>query len=415
MVTIKPFKGIRPNKSIVKELSCLPYDVMDRQEAMQMAANKPKSLLHITRSEIDFPITLNEHSDEVYAKAKENFKEFQDNKWLVEDNEPYYYIYAQTMDNRTQYGIVGAASIDDYLNDHIKKHELTRSEKEKDRMVHVKVNNANIEPVFLTYRAVPEIDQVVQAIVLNNEPEYNFTSEDGITHQFWVSYNKKTNSTIETIFSEKVPETYVADGHHRTAAAALVGKEKRENNPNHTGTEAYNYFLAVHFPDNQLRIMDYNRIVRDLNNLSEQEFIDALKQNFTVSTPFTKAIKPQNPHEFSMYLNKKWYLLKANENTYNEDNPIRSLDVTILSDYILDNILNIKDLRTDKRIGFVGGIRGLEALSNKVDNEGMAVAFALYPVSMKQLLNIADSRCIMPPKTTWFEPKLRSGLVIHKI
>jgi uncharacterized protein (DUF1015 family) len=415
MVTIKPFRGLRPPKALVKQLSCLPYDVMDRQEAIQMAKNNPVSLLHISRSEIDLPITTDEYTTEVYHKARENFMLFQDNGWLVQDEEPYYYIYAQTMHNRKQYGIVGAASIDDYLNGQIKKHELTRSEKEKDRIEHVKINSANIEPVFLTYRANTEIDQIVHTIVSENIPDYNFTSDDEIIHQFWVSRNTTTNNKIESIFKEKVTETYVADGHHRTAAAAIVGKEKRDKNQHHNGNEAYNYFLAVHFPDNQLKIMAYNRVVKDLNNLSQEEFLTALSQNFTIEETSDEIIQPHHPHEFSMYLNYKWYSLTAHKNTYNSNNPIESLDVTILSKYVLDKILDIKDLRKDKRIDFVGGIRGLNALANKVDNEGMAVAFALYPVSMEELLNIADSKCIMPPKTTWFEPKLRSGLIIHKL
>lgn len=415
MATVKPFKGLRPPAEIVKNLSCLPYDVMNRAEAAEMASGKPESLLHITRSEIDCSPNTDIHAQEVYDKSVINFKLFQEKKWLIQDKEAKFYIYAQTMNGRTQYGIVGAASIDDYLNGIIKKHELTRNEKEEDRMIHVRINNANIEPVFLTYPAIAEIDEIVNTIVKDKTADYDFTAEDGFEHHFWVIHDAATNQKIEKLFEDKIPYTYVADGHHRTAAAARVGKEKRENNPNHTGKEEYNYFLAVHFPDTQLKIIDYNRVIKDLNGLSKDDFIKKLAKHFTISDGYSEIIKPDCLHEFSMYLNNKWYRLKANEDTYSDKDPISVLDVTILSNLVLDEILGIKDLRTDTRIDFIGGIRGLTELSKKVDSGEMAVAFAMYPVSMQQLINIADTKNIMPPKTTWFEPKLRSGLIIHKL
>jgi uncharacterized protein (DUF1015 family) len=413
MAIVKPFRGLRPPQEIVSELACLPYDVMNSEEAARMAAGKPSSLLHITRSEIDLPEGTDVHSDEVYNKAVENFRKWQKNGWLVQDKEPMYYIYAQTMEGRTQYGIVGCASVDDYLNDRIKKHELTRPDKEQDRMIHVRVNDANIEPVFFTYPAVSEIDEIVKNIVDHHEPEYNFVAEDGFGHHFWVIGDGDTNRRIEHLFATKVPFTYVADGHHRTAAAALVGKEKRDNNPNHTGNEEYNFFLAVHFPANQLRIIDYNRTVKDLNGLSSKEFIAQLGKGFDIEEKGADIFKPGKLHEFSMYLEGKWYSLNAKPGTYNDSDPIGILDVTILSEQVLSPILDIQDLRRSKRIDFIGGIRGLAELKRRVDSGEMKVAFALYPVSMDQLITIADTGNIMPPKTTWFEPKLRSGLVIH--
>jgi uncharacterized protein (DUF1015 family) len=413
MAIVKPFRGLRPPHAIAKELACLPYDVMNSEEAMIMADGKDCSLLHITRSEIDLPAGTDVHSDEVYNKSVENFRKWQEKGWLVQDEEPSFYIYAQTMNRRTQYGIVGCASVDDYLNGIIKKHELTRPEKEQDRMIHVRTNNANIEPVFFTYPAVKEIDTIVNKIVKKKKPEYDFVAEDGFGHHFWVIRNKKTNRQIEELFAKKVPNTYVADGHHRTAAAALVGKEKRENNPAHKGTEEYNFFLAVHFPDNQLRIIDYNRTVKDLNGLTDTEFINRLTAGFTVEEKGKDIYKPKKLHNFSMYLDGKWYSLTAKNDTFNDNDPIGVLDVTILSNQILVPILDIQDLRRSKRIDFVGGIRGLGELKRRVDSGEMKIAFALFPVSMKQLLTIADSGNIMPPKTTWFEPKLRSGLVIH--
>ncbi|MBN1107879.1 MAG: DUF1015 domain-containing protein [Bacteroidales bacterium] len=413
MAVVKPFRGLRPPREIVKELASLPYDVMNTEEARVMAGEKESSLLHITRAEIDLPPDTDVHSETVYSKSAENFALWQKRGWLVPDETPMFYIYAQTMAGRTQYGIVGCASVDDYLNGVIKKHELTRPDKEQDRMVHVRVNNANIEPVFFTYPAVKELDTIVKKIVRKQKPEYDFTAEDGFGHHFWVVRDAATTESIEKLFATKVPYTYVADGHHRTAAAALVGKEKRDKNPHHNGAEEYNYFLAVHFPDDQLRIIDYNRVIRDLNGLSETDFIKKLEENFTVRDKGQKIFKPRKLHNFSMYLSGRWYSLTANKDTYDDDDPIGVLDVTILTKQILSPILDIQDLRTSKRIDFVGGIRGLGELKRRVDSGEMKVAFAMYPVSMKQLINIADSGNIMPPKTTWFEPKLRSGLVIH--
>ena len=413
MAIVKPFRGLRPPRALVSDLACLPYDVMNAEEARKMAKGKECSLLHITRSEIDLPAGADSHSEEVYSKSVENFSKWQKKGWLIQDSEPHFYIYAQTMKGRTQYGIVGCASVEDYLNGIIKKHELTRPDKEQDRMVHVRVNNANIEPVFFTYPAVKDLDDIVNNIVENETPEYDFVAEDGFGHHFWVVKKPETNKLIESLFSRKVPFTYVADGHHRTAAAALVGKEKRENNPNHNGTEEYNFFLAVHFPDNQLRIIDYNRTVKDLNGLTPQELIRKLENGFIIREKGTRTYKPKKLHNFSMYLDGKWYSLTAKEGTYNDNDPIGVLDVTVLANQILSPILDIQDLRRSKRIDFVGGIRGLRELKKRVDSGEMKVAFALYPVSMDQLITIADSGNIMPPKTTWFEPKLRSGLVIH--
>jgi uncharacterized protein (DUF1015 family) len=413
MAIVKPFRGLRPPRALAKDLACLPYDVMNTREALRMARGKECSLLHITRSEIDFPADIDTHSDEVYNKSVENFKKWQENGWLVQDNEPHFYIYAQTMKGRTQYGIVGCASVDDYLNGIIKKHELTRPDKEQDRMIHVRVNNANIEPVFFAYPAVKELDEIVSQITANEKPEYDFVADDGFGHQFWVVRKPEINRLIERLFSEKVPFTYVADGHHRTAAAALVGKEKRESNPLHKGNEEYNYFLAVHFPDNQLRIIDYNRTIKDLNGLTTQELLNKLEKSFIIIDKGTRTWKPKKLHNFSMYLDGRWFSLTAREGTYKDDDPIGILDVTILTNQILSPILDIQDLRRSKRIDFVGGIRGLKELKKRVDSGEMKVAFALYPVSMDQLISIADTGNIMPPKSTWFEPKLRSGLVIH--
>ncbi|MBK7132792.1 MAG: DUF1015 domain-containing protein [Bacteroidales bacterium] len=413
MAIVKPFRGLRPPHEIAKDLACLPYDVMNTEEAIKMAEGKECSLLHITRSEIDLPADTDTHSDEVYKKSVENFSKWQKKGWLVQDSKPHFYIYAQTMKGRTQYGIVGCASVDDYLNGVIKKHELTRPDKEQDRMVHVRVNNANIEPVFFTYPAVKELDDIVARIVTEDKPEYDFVAEDGFGHHFWVVKNPETNKEIEKLFAKKVPYTYVADGHHRTAAAALVGKEKREQNPKHNGKEEYNFFLAVHFPDNQLRIIDYNRTIKDLNGLSADDLLKRLEKGFIIKEKGVKTYKPNKLHNFSMYLQGKWYSLTAKEGTYNDNDPIGVLDVTILTNQILSPILDIQDLRRSKRIDFIGGIRGLGELKKRVDSGEMKVAFALYPVSMDQLIKIADSGNIMPPKTTWFEPKLRSGLVIH--
>jgi uncharacterized protein (DUF1015 family) len=415
MAIVKPFRGLRPPQACVAEVACLPYDVMNSEEAAAMARGKGKSLLHITRSEIDFPAGTDVHSEAVYNKAFENFRKWQENGWLIQDEEPHFYIYAQTMNGRTQYGIVGAASVDDYLNGIIKKHELTRRDKEEDRMIHVRVNNANIEPVFFAYPAVDELDEIVDRITGGIKPEYDFVAEDGFGHHFWVVRDIADNRNIEKYFAEKVPFTYVADGHHRTAAAALVGKEKREKNPAHNGTEEYNFFLAVHFPENQLKIMDYNRVVKDLNGLEPEQLLEKLDSSFTIEDKGTEMYTPAHLHNFAMYLKNHWYSLTARPGTYNDNDPIGVLDVTILSERVLAPVFDIKDLRTSKRIDFVGGIRGLKELSRRVDNGEVKVAFALYPVSMKQLIDIADTGNIMPPKTTWFEPKLRSGLVIHKL
>jgi len=413
MAIVKPFRGLRPPGPIARDLACLPYDVMNTEEARKMAEGKECSLLHITRSEIDLPPDTDVHSEEVYKRSVSNFKLWREKGWLVQDDEPHFYIYAQKMAGRTQFGIVGCASVDDYLNGKIKKHELTRPEKEQDRMIHVRVNDANIEPVFFAYPAVKQIDKIVNTITRKEKPEYDFVSEDGFGHRFWVVKGKETNSQIEKLFAMKVPFTYVADGHHRTAAAALVGKEKREKNPGYNGTEEFNFFMAVHFPDNQLRIIDYNRTVKDLNGLSEAEFLAKLEKGFVIREKGRKIYKPRKLHYFSMYLGGKWYRLKARPDTYDDNDPIGALDVTILSNQILTPILDIQDQRKSKRIDFIGGIRGLGELKKRVDSGDAKVAFALYPVSMKQLIAIADSGNIMPPKTTWFEPKLRSGLVIH--
>ncbi|WP_456377852.1 DUF1015 domain-containing protein [Lutibacter sp.] len=415
MAIIKPFKGLRPPKAIVEEVACLPYDVMNSDEAIEMASGKKASLLHITRAEIEFDSDTDPHDEKVYSKAKSNFKAFQEKGYLVQDKENHYYIYAQTMNGKTQYGVVGDAACEDYLNGVIKKHELTRPDKEEDRKILTRHLEANIEPVFFTYRAVPEIDAIVSDIVTNNDAEYDFTAEDGFGHHFWVIEDAAINKKLEELFKEKVPCTYVADGHHRTAAAAGMSKEFRKKNPNHTGNEAYNYFMAVHFPDTQLQIIDYNRVVKDLNGLEPSEFLEKINKHFEITKTSSTVIKPEKLHDFSMYLNGNWYGLTAKNTTFNDDNPIDSLDVSVLSKFVLEPVLNIKDLRTDTRIEFVGGIRGLSELSKRVDSGEMAVAFALYPVSMNQLMNIADTNNIMPPKVTWFEPKLRSGLVINKL
>ena len=413
MAVVKPFKALRPPRDIAEKVACLPYDVMNTVEARKMAEGNKYSLLHITRAEIDLPEDTDVHSETVYRKSYENFLKWRENGWLVQDEEPKFYIYAQTMGSRTQYGILACASVDDYLNGIIRKHELTRPDKEEDRMIHVRTNNANIEPVFFTYPAVPEIDEIVNSIVSEQEPEYDFVAEDGFGHHFWVVNDRELIMKIESLFREKVPYTYVADGHHRTAAAALVGKERRDNNPGYSGKEEFNYFMAVHFPDKQLEIIDYNRLVKDLNGNTVDEFIDKLSESFTITRKGAGIYKPDKLHVFSMYLEGNWYRLEAKENVYDDSDPIGILDVTILTRQVLNPILDIQDLRRSKRIDFVGGIRGLEALSKRVDSGEMKLAFALYPVSMKQLIDIADTGNIMPPKTTWFEPKLRSGLAIH--
>jgi uncharacterized protein (DUF1015 family) len=413
MATIKPFKGIRPPKQYVAEVASRPYDVLSSEEAREEAKGNEKSLYHIIKPEIDFPAGKDEHDPDVYDKAVENFRKFQEKGWLVQDNKENYYVYAQTMNGRTQYGLVVGSYVEDYLNENIKKHELTRKDKEEDRMKHVRINNANIEPVFFAYPDNPGLDAIVSETI-KKTPEYDFVSEDQIGHHFWVIDDEATILKITELFAA-IPYLYIADGHHRSAAAALVGAEKAARNPNHTGKEEYNYFMAVCFPANQLKIMDYNRVVKDLNGWSPAQFLEKLGEYFQVTDKGEAIYHPQHLHNFALYLNNRWYSLEAKPGTYNDNDPIGVLDVTISSNLILDKILGIKDLRTDKRIDFVGGLRGLGELKRRVDSGEMAVALALYPVSMKQLIAIADTGNIMPPKTTWFEPKLRSGLVIHKL
>lgn len=412
MAQIKAFKGLRPPKEIAHLLASRPYDVLNSEEARIEADGNQYSLLHIIKPEIDLPQDIDIHSEPVYLKAHDNFELFRKDGYLIPDEGEFLYIYAQTMNGKTQYGLVACASVDDYLNNVIKKHELTRKDKEEDRMKHVRITNANMEPVFFTYPAVDEIDQIVSGLVSRQSPDYDFVAADGVGHHFWTIREESLISRLIEIF-KKIPATYVADGHHRTAAAALVGNEKRLNNPNHTGNEEYNYFLAVHFPDNQLTIIDYNRVVTDLNDLSTDGFLEKLKTHFMVEHQGSDIYKPCCLHNFSLYIDHNWYSLTAKSGTYDDSDPIGVLDVTILSNLVLDQILDIKDLRTSKRIDFVGGIRGLQELVRRVDSGEMRAAFALYPVSMKQLIDIADSGNIMPPKTTWFEPKLRSGLVVH--
>ena len=414
MAVIKPFKGIRPPKALVEQVASRPYDVLNSAEAREEAGDNEKSLYHIIKPEINFPVGTDEHDSKVYDSAAEHFQMFQDNGWLVQDEKENYYVYAQTMNGKTQYGLVVGAYVPDYMNGVIKKHELTRRDKEEDRMKHVRVNNANIEPVFFAYPDNAELDAIV-AKYTAQQPEYDFIAPgDGFGHTFWIIDQAEDIEAITKAFAE-MPALYIADGHHRSAAAALVGAEKAKQNPNHQGDEEYNYFMAVCFPANQLTIIDYNRVVKDLNGLSAEEFLNAVSKNFVVEEKGAEIYKPQALHNFSLYLEGKWYSLTAKEGTYNDNDPIGVLDVTISSNLILDEILGIKDLRSDKRIDFVGGIRGLGELKKRVDSGEMKVALALYPVSMKQLMDIADSGNIMPPKTTWFEPKLRSGLVIHKL
>lgn len=412
MVRVKPFAAIRPPKNIVTEVAAPPYDVLNSEEAKTMAGEK--TLLHITKPEIDFDPILPDHDERVYDKAVANFKEWQKKGWLVKDGKECYYVYAQTMDGRTQYGLVLCAHTDDYAEGKIKKHELTRKDKEDDRMVHVRIQNANIEPVFFAYKDNAELNDIVAKAVLE-KPEYDFIDENNFGHTFWPITDPSVIDRITAIFTDRIDAFYVADGHHRTAAAARVGAEKRAANPNHTGKEEYNYFMAVCFPESQLKILDYNRVVKDLNGLDAAGLLKALEADFNVTEEGTEVYHPKHLHDFSMYLEGKWYSLEAKAGRYDDNDPIGVLDVTILSNLVLDKILGIKDLRTDKRIDFVGGIRGLEELSRRVDSGEMKVAFALYPVSMEQLIAIADSGNIMPPKTTWFEPKLRSGLAIHSL
>ena len=414
MATIKPFRGIRPPKHLVEAVESRPYDVLDSAEARLEAGDNEKSLYHIIKPEINFPEGTSEYDPRVYESAADNFRKFQERGWLVQDDKEQYYIYAQTMEGKTQYGLVVGARVDDYLSGVIKKHELTRRDKEEDRMKHVRVNNANIEPVFFAYPDNKDVDAIV-AKYTKGAPEYDYTAElDGFRHTFWIIDDDADIQRITELFAA-MPAMYIADGHHRSAAAALVGAEKAKQNPNHRGDEEYNFFMAVCFPANQLTIIDYNRVVKDLNGLSDEEFLKKLSEDFIVEKKGTEIFKPSRLHEFSLYLGGNWYSLVAKPGTYNDNDPIGVLDVTISSNLILDKILGIKDLRSDKRIDFVGGIRGLGELKKRVDSGEMKVALALYPVSMKQLIDIADTGNIMPPKTTWFEPKLRSGLVIHKL
>ena len=414
MATIKPFKGIRPPQNLVERVASRPYDVLNSAEARAEAEGNEMSLYRIIRPEIDFPVGTDEHEPQVYDKAAENFELFRRNGWLVQDEEESYYVYAQTMNGKTQYGLVVGAYVDDYLNGVIKKHELTRRDKEEDRMKHVRVNNANIEPVFFAYPSNAEVNAIVAKYTATN-PVYDFVAEhDGFGHQFWVISDKADIARITELFAQ-MPALYIADGHHRSAAAALVGAEKAKRNPNHRGDEEYNYFMAVCFPDDQLTIIDYNRVVKDLNGLTDEEFLAKLNVHFEIEKKGTEIYKPQALHNFSMYLSGNWYSLTAKPGTYDDHDPIGVLDVTISSNLILDEILDLRDLRSNKRIDFVGGIRGLGELARRVDSGEMRVALALYPVSMQQIIDIADSGNIMPPKTTWFEPKLRSGLVIHEL
>lgn len=412
MVRVRPFAAIRPPKGIVTEVAAPPYDVLDSMEARRMAGEK--SLLHITKPEIDFDPILQDSDPRVYDRAVRNFKDWQARGWLVKDPKPCYYVYSQTMGGRTQYGFVLCAHSDDYAKCLIKKHELTRKDKEDDRMVHIRIQSANIEPVFFAFKKNEELERIL-AEVASGQSEYRFTDENGFGHEFWTVEDDRTIERITTLFTETVDSFYIADGHHRSAAAARVGAERAAQNPEHTGEEEYNYFMAVCFPESQLKILDYNRVVKDLNSLSSGDFLARLEKDFEVEEKGNSPYSPTELHNFSMYLDGKWYSLTARQGRYDDADPIGVLDVTILSDLVLDRILGIKDLRTDKRIDFVGGIRGLGELSRRVDSGEMKVAFALYPVSMKQLTDIADSGNIMPPKTTWFEPKLRSGLAIHSL
>jgi uncharacterized protein (DUF1015 family) len=414
MAVVKPFRGIRPPKNLVERVESRPYDVLNSEEARAEAGDNEMSLYHIIKPEIDFEPGTSEYDVRVYEQAAKNFQKFQDNGWLAQDDKEQYYIYAQTMNGKTQYGLVVGAYVNDYLTGVIKKHELTRRDKEEDRMKHVRVCNANIEPVFFAYPDNAVLDALIKKYAAA-KPEYDFIAPiDGFRHQFWIISDDSDIATVTAEFA-KMPSLYIADGHHRSAAAALVGAEKAKQNPHHTGKEEYNFFMAVCFQASQLTILDYNRVVRDLNGLTSEQFLDALKRNFTVELKGTENYRPQHLHEFSLYLDSKWYSLVAKDGTYNDKDPIGVLDVDISSRLILDEILGIKDLRSDNRIDFVGGLRGLGELKRRVDNGEMRMALALYPVSMQQIMDIADSGKIMPPKATWFEPKLRSGLIIHKL
>lgn len=414
MAILHAFRGFRPRKEHVGRIASRPYDVLNSAEARVEVEGNPHSFLHVVKPEVDLPEDVSLYSEEVYNKGKENLQRLIGEHMFMQDEKEMLYVYGQTMFGKTQYGIVGCAAVDDYMNDIIKKHELTRPDKEEDRMNHIRVTNFNAEPVFFAFPDHNELDAIIKEAV-SDTPEYDFETDDGVGHHFWLIDSEESIRRIMEIFRDDIPYTYVADGHHRTAAAALVGKERREKNPGHTGEEEYNFFLAVHFPASQLTIIDYNRVIKDLNGLAPDEFLKELEEGFTVEEMGPAIYKPDSLHEFSMYLEGKWYKLTAREGTYNDEDPIGCLDVTVLSEQVLGPVLNITDLRKSKRIDFVGGIRGLEELKRRVDNGEMKVAFALHPVSMKQLMDIADSGMIMPPKTTWFEPKLRSGLVIHDL
>lgn len=414
MAKIKPFKGIRPPKDLVERIESRPYDVLNSKEAREEAGDNEMSLYHIIKPEIDFGEDVSEYDPRVYQKAADNFKKFMDNGWLVQDDKENYYLYAQTMNGKTQYGLVVGAAVEDYLSGVIKKHELTRCDKEEDRMKHVRACNANMEPVFFAYPDNEKLDEIIRRYA-QTVPEYDFIAPiDGFRHQFWVISDDNDIKAITEEFA-KIPALYIADGHHRSAAAALVGAELAKKDKNHTGNEEYNYFMAVCFQASQLTILDYNRVVKDLNGLTLEQFIEALKRNFIIEDKGCEIYKPSHIHNFSLYLDGHWYSLTAKDGTYNDSDPIGVLDVDISTRLILNEILNIQDLRSDKRIDFVGGLRGLEELKRRVDSGEMRAALALYPVSMKQIMDIADSGAIMPPKATWFEPKLRSGLVIHKL
>ena len=414
MSIFKPFKGFRPKKEYVDKIASRPYDVLNSAEARVEVEGNPYSFLHVVKPEVDLPEGTNLYSDEVYNKAKSNLEKLIQDGMFVQDAKANFYVYGQTMFGKTQYGIVGCSGVEDYLNNIIKKHELTRPDKEEDRMNHVRVANANAEPVFFTYRDNAKVDEIVNRTI-KTVVEYDFKTEDEVGHHFWVISDENDVATIESVFNKEVEYQYVADGHHRTAAAALVGAERKKNNPNHTGNEEYNFFLSVLFPASQLTIIDYNRVVKDLNGLTNEQFIEKLSTSFDIVEKGTEEYKPNTLHNFSMYLDGKWYSLTAKEGTYNEDDPIGVLDVTILTNEVLEPLLDIQDLRRSKRVEFVGGIRGLGELKKRVDNGEMKAAFALFPVTMEQLMDIADNDLIMPPKVTWFEPKLRSGLVFHSL
>lgn len=414
MAIVKPFKGLRPPKELVEAVESRPYDVLNSEEAREEAGNNEKSLYHIIKPEIDFPKGTSEYDPRVYQKAAENFKKFQEKGWLVQDKDEHYYLYAQTMNGKTQYGLVVCASVWDYENGVIKKHELTRRDKEEDRMQHVRTLDANMEPVFLAYKDDPTITAIIKKYA-SEKPVYDFIAPiDGFRHQFWIISDTTDMATITAEF-KKMNALYIADGHHRSAAAAKVGLERAKQNPHHTGNEEYNYFMAVCFPASELTVLDYNRVVTDLNGMTPDEFLKALEKNFDVTCMGSEEYKPAKLHEFSLYLDGKWYKLEAHSNTYDNNDPIGVLDVAVSSKYIFDELLGITDFRSDKRIDFVGGLRGLKELKRRVDSGEMKMALALYPVTMSQIMNIADNGKIMPPKATWFEPKLRSGLIVHKL